>query len=153
KQIEIIKGPSSSLNGGGAIAGAINFISKEPSDSAEAAFTINQTTLRETNLITYLSGRKGNSGYTLLGSYTTQQAVDVNDDNFSDVPLLHSFFLHPRFFYDFNKKVKLKLGFTISSEDKTGGDMDAIESNIDSLHQFFINTKSERQAIDIDISH
>ncbi len=153
KQIEIIKGPSSTLNGGGAIAGVINFISKEPSDSNESVFTVNQSTLLETNFNAYLSGRKNSSGYTLLGSYTTQQAVDVNHDNFSDVPLLHSFLLHPRFFYDFNNALKLKLGFTALSENRTGGDMHAIASNIDSLHQFFTGTKTERQAVDIDINH
>ncbi len=34
KQVEIIKGSSSTLYGGGAIAGMVNFITKEPRDSA-----------------------------------------------------------------------------------------------------------------------
>ena len=50
KQIEIIKGASSTLYGGGAIAGMINIISKKPSLSGpERYLMINQSTLHESN--------------------------------------------------------------------------------------------------------
>src|SRR6185436_11102224 len=38
KQVEIIKGPASPLYGGGAIAGVINFISREPKEGGEYNF-------------------------------------------------------------------------------------------------------------------
>ena len=44
KQVEIIKGPSATFYGGGAIAGVINFISKEPEDRPVTSIIFNQTT-------------------------------------------------------------------------------------------------------------
>ncbi len=149
KQIEIIKGPASTLDGGGAIAGLINFISKEPADSGEASFTLNQSTLGETDLNAYLSGKKNRMGYTLLGSYINQLPVDVDKDEFSDVPLLHSFLLHPQFFYHFDSHSKLKIAFTTSLEDRTGGEMQAVKGNIDSLHQYFDNIRTARNNVDL----
>jgi outer membrane receptor for ferrienterochelin and colicins len=55
KQVEIIKGSASTLYGGGAIGGLLNFISKTPADSAQTSFLLNATTLREYNLNSYLS--------------------------------------------------------------------------------------------------
>ena len=43
QQVEIIKGSSSTLHGGGAIAGMINLISKEPSPEPEASILLNST--------------------------------------------------------------------------------------------------------------
>jgi outer membrane receptor for ferrienterochelin and colicins len=42
KQVEIIKGPASTLYGGGAIAGVVNFISKTPKEKGEYNFILNQ---------------------------------------------------------------------------------------------------------------
>ncbi len=152
KQIEIIKGPASTLNGGGAIAGIINFISKQPLDSGEFTLTLNESTLKETNVNAYLSGRKNKSGYTMLGAYTTQQAGDVDKDGFSDVPQLNSLLLHPQFFYDFSEATKLKLGVTASSENRKGGDMQAVNGSIDSLNSFYLSTKSERAGVDLELT-
>ena len=50
KQVEIIKGPSATFYGGGAIAGVVNFISKEPEDKPVTAMIFNQTTALGTDL-------------------------------------------------------------------------------------------------------
>ncbi|MFH0760365.1 MAG: TonB-dependent receptor [Bacteroidota bacterium] len=153
KQIEIIKGPASTLNGGGAIAGLINFVSREPSDSAEAAFSINQSTLTETNLDTYLSGTSKGIGYTLFSGYNTQQAVDVDKDGFSDVPGLHTIILHPQFFYHWKNQDKLKIGLYTSYEDRTGGDMTVLQSGPESDHQYQLNSRSVRNAAELQYQH
>jgi outer membrane receptor for ferrienterochelin and colicins len=138
KQIEIIKGPASTLFGGGAIAGLINFITKEPTDKQEIDFTLNQSTLKETNANTYISGKINDKlGYTLFGGYTFQRAVDVSKDGFSDVPDLNSFIIHPQLFYKPDTKTKIRLGVTASHENRMGGDMRVLHSGADSLHQFF----------------
>lgn len=149
KQVEIIKGPASTINGGGAIAGLINFVSKQPVDSAESVFTINQSTLSETDLNTYFSNKKNKTGYTFLASCTSQRATDVDNDNFSDVPEVKSFFLHPRLFFDLSKNSKIIVGVSASGEDRIGGDMNAVVSETNSLHRYFHSVKTDRLAVDV----
>jgi outer membrane receptor for ferrienterochelin and colicins len=43
KQVEVIKGSSSTLYGGGAIAGLVNLISKTPTEERELRFHLNGT--------------------------------------------------------------------------------------------------------------
>ena len=51
RQIELIKGSSSTLYGGGAIAGLVNLVSKTPVlGTPQLTFTANQSTLKESNL-------------------------------------------------------------------------------------------------------
>ena len=45
KQVEIIKGPSATFYGGGAIAGVINFISKEPEDAPVTSMIFNHSSV------------------------------------------------------------------------------------------------------------
>ena len=127
QQIEIIKGPASTLYGGGAISGLINFISKQPSDSSQKLITLNQSTLHETNLNAFLSGSSNGSGYTLFSGMTRQQASDVNADGFSDVPRLFSYQIHPRIFFALDERTRLNIGMTTSYEERTGGDMSALD--------------------------
>jgi iron complex outermembrane receptor protein/outer membrane receptor for ferrienterochelin and colicins len=56
KQIEIVKGASSTLYGGGAIAGMVNLISKRPKEGEfEKTILLNHSTLKENNINLYLS--------------------------------------------------------------------------------------------------
>jgi outer membrane receptor for ferrienterochelin and colicins len=59
KQVEVIKGPASTLYGGGAIAGVVNFISKTPTDKGEFNFIFNQSNIGQTNLGGYISRKNG----------------------------------------------------------------------------------------------
>ena len=65
KQVEIIKGSVSTLYGGGAIAGMINFISREPSAKPQKTLLFNVSTLKERNINTFFSGKLSDKvGYT-----------------------------------------------------------------------------------------
>src|SRR4029079_3395168 len=63
KQVEVIKGPASTLYGGGAIAGVVNFISKLPREKFEGDFILNQSNVGQTNLGAYVSQKKERFGY------------------------------------------------------------------------------------------
>jgi len=85
RQIELIKGSASTLFGGGAIGGLINVISKKPSPKKETIFSINRSSLKESNLNFFVSRKLKKIGFTLYGGINHQEAVDVNQDGFSDV--------------------------------------------------------------------
>ena len=149
KQLEIIKGSGSTLYGGGAIAGMINLVSKTPLlKRPEYSFLINHSSLNETNINTYLSNRGKHAGYSIFGGTTLQRAVDVNKDGFSDVPDLENYFLHPRFFFYPDASNTITVGYHLTTENRTGGDMQVLHNLPDSLHRFFIRNRSTRQTID-----
>ncbi len=149
KQAEIVKGSSSTLYGGGAIAGMINLVSKTPQlNKPEHIILVNHSTLNESNLNTYFSNRKNKTGYTFFSGTTIQRATDVNGDGFSDVPDIKSFFFHPRLFYYPDAKNSLNIGYNATYEDRMGGDMQVLHHTADNLHRFFIENKSLRNTLD-----
>jgi outer membrane receptor for ferrienterochelin and colicins len=148
KQVEIIKGASSTLYGGGAIAGMINLISKTPQlNTPQRSVLLNHSTLNETNINSFFSNRKNKIGYTFFVGTTLQKAVDVNKDGFSDVPDLTSFFLHPKIFFYPNAKNTVTLEYDGTFENRTGGDMQVLHATKDNQHQFFIQNKSLRNSV------
>jgi len=70
KQVEIIKGPSATFYGGGAIAGVINFISKEPEGTPSTSIIFNQTTALGTDFSIFNSRKFQRFGYTFQLSET-----------------------------------------------------------------------------------
>jgi outer membrane receptor for ferrienterochelin and colicins len=148
KQVEIIKGASSTLYGGGAIAGMINLISKTPKlNEQQHSVLVNYSTLNEFNLNTFHSARNKKTGYTFFAGTTLQKAVDVNKDGFSDVPDLKTFFFHPKLFIYPNEKNTVTLEYDGTYEDRNGGDMQVLHATKDNTHQFFIQNKSFRNSI------
>ena len=149
KQVEIIKGSSSTLYGGGAIAGMVNLISKTPQlNKPQHSVLLNHSTLNETNINTYFSQRGDKAGYSFFGGTTLQRAVDVNKDGFSDVPDLGSFFFHPKLFLYPNKLQTIAVGYNLTYEDRKGGDMQVLHHTKDNTHQFFIQNRSLRNTVD-----
>ncbi len=150
KQIEIIKGSASTLYGGGAIGGLINFISKTPVEHPEVTILFNTTTLKEGNMNAYFSDKKKNKGYTFFAGATSKQPIDVNSDGFSDVIYNKNILIHPRFFWDLNKHVKVCLGYTSNFDYRKGGDMEAIKNGTDSIYTFLQKEDSWRNTVDLD---
>jgi outer membrane receptor for ferrienterochelin and colicins len=146
RQIELIKGSSSTLYGGGAIAGLINLISKKPAYTPDASVLVNQSTLKETNLNAYYAQRWKHAGVTFFGGQTFQKAVDVDKDGFSDVPDTKSTLLHPTLFLYPSEHSWISLGWSGSFEKRTGGDMIAVAGGKDSAHPYFEKNKLDRNA-------
>jgi len=149
KQVEIIKGSASTLYGGGAIGGLINFISKAPSDSAQTTLTLNATSLKELNLNAFTSKKAGRLGFTLFAGANMKTAYDVNGDGFAEVPEDKNVAMHPRIFYDLNKRNGLIVGLTTSYDTRAGGDMKAVLFKADTLHPFLQKEKTFRNTVDI----
>jgi len=148
KQVEIIKGSASTLYGGGAIGGLINFLSKEPSDSATAILTMNYTTLQETNFNSFLSGKRRMVGGTLFAGANLKTAQDINSDGFAEVPEQRNIILHPRLFFYPSKRLTGNLGFTFAHDERTGGDTHALKFGTDSVHTFVFGETIQRGTLD-----
>jgi outer membrane receptor for ferrienterochelin and colicins len=154
RQVEVVKGSVSTLYGGGAIGGMINIVSKTPnSETPEITAVLNRSNLKETNLNTYYAQKYGKAGLTLFIGLTDQKAVDVNNDGFSDSPLIKQLSFHPRFFYTFSDKNKFNLGYSLISEKRAGGAVDAVNNEENNGTKFVSATDFQRHTIDYNFNH
>jgi outer membrane receptor for ferrienterochelin and colicins len=151
KQVEVIKGPASTLYGGGAIAGVVNFISKSPKEKFEGDFILNQSNIGQTNLGGYVSQKKGKFGYSLLGLVNLQRAYDVDKDDFSEIPKSNSFTITPRLFYYINASTTLMLGNSFTKGTNTGGDMEVIKTKPSANHTYFEKNNTIRNTTTFEI--
>ncbi|HEX8173505.1 MAG TPA: TonB-dependent receptor [Pyrinomonadaceae bacterium] len=144
KQVEIIKGPSATFYGGGAIAGVINFISREPVDEPVTSLLFNQTSALGTDFSIFNSRKLERFGYTFLGSVNYQKQYDVDRDDFTELPRTSSFTLSPRAFFYLNDKTRLVIGNSTSYQNRRGGDVFVIRGQADAVHRYFEKNNSLR---------
>ncbi|HEX6189030.1 MAG TPA: TonB-dependent receptor [Pyrinomonadaceae bacterium] len=144
RQVEIIKGPSATFYGGGAIAGVVNFISKEPEPERATSLIVNQTSALGTDFSLYDSQKFKRFGYAILGSLNFQKEYDVDDDDFTELPRTFSFGLSPRLFVDVNERTRLIIGNSTSYQKRKGGDVFVIRGRAGAFHQYFETNNSVR---------
>lgn len=148
KQVELIKGPASTLYGNGAVAGLVNLISKEPADSTQFTIDLNQTTLSETNLNAYYSKKGKVTGLSVFAGATHQLPADVNHDGYSDAPKNDNVFFHPRFFFYPKNKSQVRIGISYLNDRNMGGKMEDIGKEIPAVATFYSLDRSQRFTID-----
>lgn len=148
QRVELLKGPSSTFNGGGAIAGAINFVSKDPADSIGGDVLLNRTSLGGTDLNVYASGPLGRAGFTLFAGNSLQDAVDVDHDGWSDLPRTSTTVLHPQLFLKPGPRSHLRIGGQYQHDERTGGSMGALDAPADTS-RYFLRTTGERKGMDL----
>ena len=151
RQVEIIKGPSATFYGGGAIAGVVNFISKEPEADRATSLIINQTSALGTDFSLYDSQKFQRFGYAFLGSVNFQKEYDVDDDDFTELPRTVSFTLSPRAFFYVNDRTRLIIGNSTSYQKRKGGDVLIIRGRADNFHQYFETNNSVRNITTIQV--
>lgn len=154
KQVEIIKGSVSTLYGGGAISGMINFLSKEPTETPQRTLLFNASTLKEKNINTFFSGKLGKKvGYTLFAGANVKSPVDVNKDGFTEIPAHQDYIFHPRFFFTFNEKNKLNIGVTSTIDNRRTGDLEAVKDSPTAQHPYLRKENSFRNVLDLQYTH
>jgi len=146
QQVEIIKGASSDLYGGNAIAGVINLISRTP-QRGKPSFTmmLNQTLKGGSDINAFYSRRNDHFGITFMASGTSQQPKDIDNDVFTELPFLRQVNFSPKLFCYFNDSTKLIVGINASFEDRKGGDLFAINNQPDSIHPYIEKSNSNRK--------
>jgi len=151
RQVEVIKGPVSTLYGGGAIAGVVNFISKTPKEKCQADFILNQSNIGQTNIGGYISQKKGKFGYAFLGLLNIQKAYDVDKDDFSEIPKGSNFTVNPRLFYYPNPSTILMLGNSFTKGNLEGGDMEVIKGTGIAGHTYFEKNNTIRNTTTVEL--
>lgn len=154
KQVELVKGSSSTLYGGGAIAGLVNLVSKQPDEeSPELTFMLNQTSALGTTANAFWSQRFEKIGFTFYTSATNQVPYDPNKDDFSDIPEIRSVSVNPKLFWYPTDSTKLWFGVNTAYEDRLGGDLQVIKGNADSLDIFSERNVSKRASTQLHFEH
>ncbi|MGJ8667577.1 MAG: TonB-dependent receptor [Patiriisocius sp.] len=144
QQFEIIKGSSSTLYGGGAIAGLVNMVSKTPDDEPALDIMLTQTQALGSTANVFYSKRNEHFGITLYGSGHFQKAYDPEDDGFSNLPETTSISFNPKFFYYPSEKTTFWFGLNGTYDDRIGGDITKIESGQNGIHQYTEENVSKR---------
>ncbi len=149
KQVEIIKGPSSTLYGGDAIAGVINLISKEPGEKPIYDLMVNAESAKAVDVGTYASQKFNWFAFSLLGMYRWQKEKDWDGDNFSETPKLQRYSVAPQLYFDLGKKARLNIGAGYTHENRLGGAIPYIRGKSDSLYNYFEKNLSDHLATNI----
>lgn len=126
KQFEVIKGSSSTLYGGGAIAGLVNLISKTPGNEKELKFHIDVTSAGGVNTSGFYGKRNKTVGITLFGSRNSNSPYDPSDVRLTAIPKFERYTINPKLFLYLSEKTQLVLGMNISTEEREGGDIEYI---------------------------
>ena len=147
QHVEIIKGASSTLYGGGAIAGLVNMVTRTPEAEPEASLLVNATSAGGQDVSGFFAGQRDTGDGTIVGgtlftSYNRADAYDPADNGLSAIPEFERWSFNPRLFlsgdnYEFNG------GINVAVEDRLGGDMRYIEGNATSP-AYFESSSTER---------
>ena len=108
KQIEIVKGASSSLYGSEAIGGVINIITKEPSEglNADLNYLISSNNTNDGNLS--FNYKKNKAGFSLYANSYNSDGYDLNDsDEFNTVDPFKNYTINTKALFDISDKISL----------------------------------------------
>ena len=144
KQVEVIKGASSTLYGGGAIAGLVNLVSKLPEEEGELNFLVNGTSALGLDISGFYSQRFETTGTTVFASYNSGTPYDPANIGLTAIPDFNRVTLNPKLFFYINPKTSTNIGFNSTMEVRTGGDILYIEGQGDSIHSYFEKNRTKR---------
>lgn len=153
KQVEVIKGSTSTLYGGGAIAGLVNLISKTPTDERDLRFHINTTSAKGLDINGFYGQKFNKIGTTIFASHNSNGAYDPAKIGFSAIPKFERFVLNPKLFVYFNDKTKMNFGINTTIENRLGGDMLYIQGKGDNTNQYFEENKTQRYSTQFVLDH
>jgi len=153
KQVEVIKGSSSTLYGGGAIAGLVNLVSKTPTDERQLNFLLNGTSALGLDASGFYSQKFKKMGITLYGGYDHGTPYDPANIGLSAIPRFNRYTLNPKLFFYLDKNTTLIIGINSTVENRIGGDMQYLAGNGDAQHSYFELNKTGRYSSQLELDH
>jgi len=151
-QVEVIKGSTSTLYGGGAIAGLVNLISKRPQPEHDISFLANTSTNRNMDFSGYYSQQFHRLGVIFFGTYNRNPGYDPSDQGFSAVPQYDRLSLNPKLFWKLAENTQIMAGAQFVTEDRLGGDMSYLDGS-DRDNRFFEQHQSTRISTQFSLNH
>ena len=149
KQVEVIKGSSSTLYGGGAIAGLVNLVSKTPTAKRELSFIANGTSAMGLDLSGFYSQKFKNIGLTVFGSRNSGTAYDPADIGLTAIPKFERYTINPRLFI-YGSKTNANIGASYITENRIGGSINYIKNG---TAGYFEKNKTDRFTGQVDVQH
>jgi iron complex outermembrane receptor protein len=149
KQIEVIKGSSSTLYGGGAIAGLVNLVSKTPTAKREVSFMANATSAGGLDLSGFYSHKFNATGLTVFASRNTSNPYDPADIGLTAIPKFERYTINPRLFI-YSGKTTADIGFSYITEDRIGGSMSYIKNG---TNGYFEKNNTDRFTTQTQVMH
>ncbi len=153
QQVEVIKGSSSTLYGGGAIAGLVNLVSKKPTEERQLNFLINGTSALGLDASSFYAEKFEKKGLTVYAAYNHGTAYDPSDIGLTAIPKFNRFTVNPKLFVYFNPATTLSAGLNATVENRIGGDLQYIKGNGNAAHSYFEENKTGRYSTQVELDH
>lgn len=153
KQVEVVKGASSTLYGGGAIAGLVNLVSKVPTENRELNFMVNGTSALGLDVSGFYAQKFNKVGTTVFASYNVGTPYDPANIGLTAIPKFNRVTINPRLFIYLNEKTTLNIGVNSTIENRIGGDIKFIKGERDATHTYFEENNTNRLSTQIGFEH
>jgi iron complex outermembrane receptor protein len=153
KQVEVIKGSSSTLYGGGAIAGLVNLVSKTPTNERQIDFLLNGTSALGFDVSGFYSQKFNRIGTTIYAGYDHGTPYDPAGIGLSAIPRFNRYTLNPKLFFYLNDRTTLITGINSTIENRIGGDMQYLKGNGDAQHSYYELNKTGRYSSQLELDH
>jgi len=153
KQVEVIKGSSSTLYGGGAIAGLVNLVSKTPTSERHLDFLLNATSALGFDASGFYSQKFNKIGATIYAGYDHATPYDPANIGLSAIPRFNRYTLNPKLFFYLNDRTTLITGINSTIENRIGGDMQYLQGDGDAQHSYFELNKTGRYSSQLQLDH
>lgn len=153
QQVEVIKGSSSTLYGGGAIAGLVDLVSKKPTDERQLNFLLNGTSAAGLDASMFYAQKFKKIGATVYAAYNHGSAYDPAGIDLTAIPKFNRYTLNPKLYFYFNERTTLNVGINATAENRIGGDLHYIEGNGNAQHSYFEENKTGRYSSQAKLNH
>ncbi|UEG51422.1 TonB-dependent receptor [Mucilaginibacter daejeonensis] len=153
KQVEVIKGSSSTLYGGGAIAGLVNLVSKTPTNERQLNFLLNGTSAAGLDASMFYAQKFNKVGATIYAAYNHGSPYDPSSFGLTAIPRFDRYTFNPKLWLYFNDRTSLNVGINATTENRIGGDFEYIKGRGSANHSYFERNKTGRYSSQLQLDH